>query len=85
MGIDEVHPWLLRELADEVAKPLSIIFENLCQPSNVPTNSKRGNITPIFRKRDKESLGKYGPVSLTSAQQAHGIDPPGIYAKARGK
>ncbi|KFU92672.1 RNA-directed DNA polymerase from mobile element jockey, partial [Chaetura pelagica] len=66
MGPDRVHPQVLKELADAVAKPLSILFERSWQYGEVPTNWKKGNIVPIFKKGKKENPGNYKPVSLTS-------------------
>ncbi|KFP78134.1 RNA-directed DNA polymerase from mobile element jockey, partial [Apaloderma vittatum] len=66
MGPDKIHPWVLRDLTDEVARPLSIIFERSLQSGKVSTGWKRGNITPIFQKGKKEDPGNYRPLSLTS-------------------
>jgi len=60
MGPDEVRPRVLRELADEVAKPLSIIYENSCMSREVPTDWKSGNITPLLKRQKRKTWGATG-------------------------
>ncbi|KFQ94895.1 RNA-directed DNA polymerase from mobile element jockey, partial [Nipponia nippon] len=66
MGPDEMHPRVLRELADVVAKPPSMIFKKSWQSGEVPGAWKNGNIPSIFKKGKKEDARNYRPVSLTS-------------------
>ncbi|KFQ45443.1 RNA-directed DNA polymerase from mobile element jockey, partial [Nestor notabilis] len=66
MGPDEIHVRVLKELANEVPEPLSIIFEKSWQSGEVPDDWKKGNITLIFKQGKVEDAGNYRPVSLIS-------------------
>ena len=66
MGQDDIHLRVLKEIADVVADPLSIIFEKSWLSGEVPSDWKKGNIPPIFKKGRKEAPGNYRLVSLTS-------------------
>ena len=66
MGPNGMHPRVLRELADVIAEPLSIIFERSWRTGEVPKGWRKANVTPVFKKCKKEDPRNYRPVSLTS-------------------
>ena len=66
MGPDVAHPRVLKELAELVTEPLSIVFEKSWLSGEVPDDWRKGYVTPIYKKGSKEDPGNYRPVSLTS-------------------
>uniref|UniRef100_A0A8B9BIA0 Reverse transcriptase domain-containing protein n=1 Tax=Anser brachyrhynchus TaxID=132585 RepID=A0A8B9BIA0_9AVES len=66
MGPDGIHPRVLSELAEELAKPLSIIYRQSWLSGEVPVDWWLANVTPIYKKGRRVDPGNYRPVSLTS-------------------
>ncbi|PKU44746.1 rna-directed dna polymerase from mobile element jockey-like [Limosa lapponica baueri] len=66
MGPDGIHPRVLRELAEVLAEPLSIIYQQSWQTGEVPADWRLANVTPTHKKGQKDDPGNYRPVSLTS-------------------
>ena len=66
MGPDKLHARILRELADEIAEPLTHIFEASVLSGKVPDDWKHALISAIHKKGDRALPSNYRPISLTS-------------------
>lgn len=80
----QIHPRAPKELAEVIVRPQSIIFEKLWQFDEVPTTRRSGNITSIFKNRNKWNRRTVG-VSVLPLGLRSWRDPPGNYGKAQGK
>jgi len=65
MGPDGIHPRVLRELVDDLAKPLSIILQQSWLTGEVPDDWRIVSVTSIYKKGWKEDPRNYRPVSVT--------------------
>ncbi|BHF57947.1 hypothetical protein SprV_0100089500 [Sparganum proliferum] len=65
-GADDIPPKLLKELAAELAKPLSMLFQASFEAGCLPADWKSARITPLYKGGSKAYANNYGPVSLTS-------------------
>ena len=65
MGPDEIHPRVLRELAEAIAEPLSVVYQRSLLTGEVPEDWRLAGVTPIYQKGCREDPGNCRPVSLT--------------------
>ena len=65
-GPEKLSPRVIKQINNEISKPLAKIFNISLSSSTVPNDWKLANVTPIFKKGDKSNPGNYRPISLTS-------------------
>ncbi|GAB0186048.1 mitochondrial enolase superfamily member 1 [Grus japonensis] len=58
MGLDGIHPRVLRKLAEVLTKPLSIIYQQSWLTGEVPVDWRLANVTPIYKNGEKEGNGE---------------------------
>jgi ribonucleases P/MRP protein subunit RPP40 len=66
MGPDKIHPAILKNLSEQLAYPLTKLFQKSIVSNLVPSIWKLANVTPIFKKGKKSLMENYRPISLTS-------------------
>ena len=65
-GPDGINPTTLAELADVLAKPISIIFRISLDSGRIPDDWRKAQVSPIFKnKGSRLNSTNYRPVSLT--------------------
>ena len=65
-GPDSMHPRILKELSNYIAKPIAAIFNASLQQGTLPHDWKLANISPIYKKGSRNIAENYRPISLTS-------------------
>ena len=64
-GPDMLHPRVLHELREVLAKPLTVLFNQSLQQGILPDDWKMSTVTAVFKKGRKDNIENYRPISLT--------------------
>ena len=64
-GPDDILAFLLKEVASQLAPPLTLIFQASLHQHKLPSDWKVTHVVPVFKKGDRASPNNYRPISLT--------------------
>ena len=63
-GHDGISVKMIKLCGDEICAPLLIIFNNILKTGVYPSQWKLANVTPVHKKKDKQTVSNYRPISL---------------------
>ena len=63
-GHDMISIRMLKLCGEAICRPLNIIFKTCLNTGKFPSEWKKGNVVPIYKKDDKQNVNNYCPVSL---------------------
>jgi hypothetical protein len=64
---DDINQFVLKHCAVGIASPLSLLFTEIFNSADIPTQWKDAHIVPVFKKGDRHDANNYRPISITSA------------------
>jgi len=67
-GVDGLPARILKECAEELSYPLTVLFNLSFGSSRVPSLWKKANVTPVFKSGTKDMVENYRSTSLLSSQ-----------------
>ena len=64
-GHDSIKPLDIKQLKLEIAPVISLLFEKTLQTGQLPSDWKKAQVCPLFKKGDKTEQSNYRPIPLT--------------------
>ncbi|KAL5257075.1 hypothetical protein ACHWQZ_G012112 [Mnemiopsis leidyi] len=65
-GPDQIHGKILKNCANALCTPLTLLFQSSFYTCNIPNDWKTANVVPVYKKGSKNCVQNYRPISLTS-------------------
>ena len=65
-GLDEIPPRLIKDAAEELVAPLTMLINSSLQSGSFPTCEKQAKVVPVYKSNQKSKLDNYRPISVTT-------------------
>ena len=64
-GPDDIRPIIMKELREEIAPVIQLLFKKSISMGKIPSDWTKANVSPVFKKGNKNDRTNYRPISLT--------------------